>query len=168
MYEPIIYGNANKKLVIVIVLGKWKPYILKFELYTLYSYHEFCFDKYWSFEPTRKITCANLKLREQVSPNWMREFKAERKWVYDANFNTSKVYNTWIYDGFETPNHIFYDTLSQEAGSAVVILNSVSIHACELQYNISECNYFYKFHLHYSLVFIDYNRSTTNNYMSKV
>ena len=34
---------------------------------------------------------------------------------------------------FETPNHIFYDTLSQEAGSAVVILNSVSIH---VNYNI--------------------------------
>ena len=35
--------------------------------------------------------------------------------------------------GFETPNHIFCDTLSQEAGSAVVILNSVSIH---VNYNI--------------------------------
>jgi hypothetical protein len=41
--------------VIIIVLGKWKLYkkflvlvgILKFEL-TLYCYHEFCFDKYWS------------------------------------------------------------------------------------------------------------------------
>jgi hypothetical protein len=35
--------------------------------------------------------------------------------------------------GFETPNHIFCDTLSQEAGSAVVIINSVSIH---INYNI--------------------------------
>jgi hypothetical protein len=35
--------------------------------------------------------------------------------------------------GFETHNHIFCDTLSQEAGSAVVILNSVSIH---VNYNI--------------------------------
>ena len=97
-----------------------------------------------------KLECANLKLNE--------------------NEYTTRILIQVRYTihGFETSNHIFYDTLSQEAGSAVVILNSVRQYTCKLQYNISECNYFYKFHLHYSLVFIDYNRSTTNNYISKV
>ena len=46
---------------------------------TLYCYHVFCFDKYLSICCYTK--CANLKLNENE---------------YDANFNTSKVYNTWI------------------------------------------------------------------------
>jgi hypothetical protein len=57
----------------------------------------------------------------------------------------------------------------QEAGSSVVILNYVSIH---VNYNIIyrsvtliSINFIYTTH---ALVFIDYNRSTTNNYMSKV
>ena len=54
--------------------------ILKFELTALYCYHVFCFDKYLSI-CCYSSKCANLKLNENE---------------YDANFNTSKVYNTWI------------------------------------------------------------------------
>jgi hypothetical protein len=55
----------------------------------------------------------------------LREFKAARTSL--AKLECADL------NGFESRNHIFYDTLSQEAGSAVVILNSVSIH---VNYNI--------------------------------
>ena len=76
--------------------------------------------------------------------NYLREFKAARTSLAKLECANLKLneneYTTRILiqvrytiHGFETPNHIFYDTLSQEAGSAVVILNSVSIY---VNYNI--------------------------------
>jgi hypothetical protein len=52
--------------------------------------------------------------------------------------------------------------------TGLTIYNSVSIH---VNYNIIYRSVTISINfilIHYSLVFIDYNRSTTNNYMSKV
>ena len=63
-----------------------------------------------------KLECANLKLNEN---EYMTRILIQVRYTIH---------------GFETPNHIFYDTLSQEADSAVVILNSV--YSIYVNYNI--------------------------------
>ena len=66
--------------------------------------------------------------------NYLREYKAARTSLAKLECAILKLNeNEYTIHGFETRNHIFYDTLSQEAGSAAVILNSVSIH---INYNI--------------------------------
>jgi hypothetical protein len=82
--------------------------------------------------------------------NYLREFKAARTSLAKLECANLKLneneYTTRILiqvrytiHGFETPNLIFYDTLSQEAGSAVVILNSVSIHVMPHKKNYLFC-----------------------------